>query len=61
MADKKQVSVRLTESEMKQIDVIAEENGRNRNQEIALLVRNRIKQQLEERPDLKLDQIAMFK
>lgn len=61
MEQKQQVSVRLTTAEIKQLDAIAEDNGRNRNQEIALLIRNRIKQQQEERPDLKLDQIPMFK
>lgn len=55
MAERKQIAVRIDESQRKQLEVIAKENGRTQNQEIAYLIKQHIEKFRKENPEIQLD------
>ena len=55
MTDKKQIAVRLDESQRVMLAAIAKENGRTQNQEIAYLVKQHIERFKRDNPEFQLD------
>ena len=62
MADNKtQIGVRISESLRDQLAVIADENGRSTNQEIAFLIKRHVQEFRKDKPEINLDLLAKKK